>query len=170
MIAIPYWYNAVPSYDVNPDIINARVLPVPYLTTNETRPPYSIPLTYVRDVLFGQTARFMVQGIVSDVSLQQRSQQQIVLIATFGTSNPVLIYLIMGLAVLICFVAIASFNVAGQPPDMDAIRLISFSKSAELVEVLKGDPVLLDNTIAYLRASNKLVTGSENDIDTVKIG
>jgi hypothetical protein len=91
VIAIPYRYNVVPGYDVNPDIIKERVLPLPYLTVGGTRPPYSIPLSYVRDVLFGQTARLMVEGIVSDVSLQTRSQQQITLIATFGASNPTLI-------------------------------------------------------------------------------
>jgi len=171
VIAIPYWYNVVPSYDANPDIIAARVLPLPYLTTGETRPPYSIPLSYVRDVLFGQTARFMVQGIVSDVSLQTHSQQQIALIATFGGSNPVLIYLIMGLGILICLIAIVAFEAAGQPSNLDAIRLISISKSAKLTELLNEcveDPELLHNTIAYDGNTDKLVTCSEDD--DVKIG
>ena len=99
VIAIPYWYNDVPSYAVTTDIISARALPLPNMTTGETCPLYSIPLSYVRDVLFGQTTHFMVQGMVSDVSLQTHSQQQIALIATFGTSNPILIFLIMGLAI-----------------------------------------------------------------------
>jgi len=171
VIAIPYWYNVVPSYDVNPDIITARVLPFPYMTMGETRPPYSIPLSYVRDVLFGQTARLMVQGIVSDVSLQTHSQQQITLFATFGTSNPILIYFIMGLGILICLIAIVAFKVAGQPSNIDAIRLISISKSAKLTELLNEcaeHPDLLHNTIAYDGETDKLVTRSEND--TVKIG
>ena len=160
-IAIPYWYNAIPSYDINPDIITARVLPLPYLTTGETRPQYSIPISYVRDVLFGQTARFMVQGIVSDVSLQTHSQQQIALIATFGTSNPILIYLIMGLGTLICLISIVASKIAGQPSNLDAIRLVSISKCAKLTELLNKcaeDPDLLDNTIAYDGEMDKLVT------------
>ena len=172
VIAIPYWYNAVPSYDVNPDIITPRVLPLPYMTTGETRPPYSIPLSYVRDVLFGQTARFMVQGIISDISLQTHSQQQITLIATFGTSNPILIYLIMGLAILICSISIVGFKVAGQPSNLDAIRLISISKSTKLTELLNEctEEDLLHNTIAYSREADKLVTSSEDDTgDTGRI-
>jgi hypothetical protein len=50
--------------------------------------------------------------MVSDVSLQTHSRQQIALIATFGTSNPILIFLIMGLAIVICLIAIVSCNVA----------------------------------------------------------
>ena len=171
VIAIPYWYNAVPSYDVNPDIITARVLPLPYLTTGETRLPYSIPLSYVWDVLFGQTARFMIQGIISDVSLQTHSQQQIALTATFGTSNPILIYFIMGLGILICSISIVAFKVAGQPSSLDTIHLISISKSAELTELLHEyaeDPDLLHNTIAYDGETDQLVTSSEDD--TIKIG
>jgi hypothetical protein len=173
VIAIPYWYNVVPSYDVNPDIITARVLPLPYMTKGETRTPYSIPLSYVRDVLFGQTAHFMVQGIVSDVTLQTHSQQQITLIATFGTSNVILIYLIMWLAILICLIVIVAFKGAGQPSDIDAIRLISISKSAMLTELLSECaelPDLLHNTIAYDGEADKLVTCSEPENDTEKMG
>ena len=171
VIAIPYWYNAVPSYDINPDIIMARVLPLPYLTTGETRPPYSIPLSYVQDVLFGQTARFMVQGIISDVGLQTHSQQQIALTATFGTSNPILIYLIMGLGILICSISIVAFKVAGQPSSLDTIHLLSISKSAKLNELLNKcaeDPDLLQNMIAYNEETDQLMAGSEDD--TIKIG
>jgi hypothetical protein len=167
VIAIPYWYNDVPSYDVNPDIITGRVLPLPYLTTGETRPPYSIPLSYVQDVLFGQTGRLIVQGIVSDVSLQTHSQQQITLIATFGTSNPFFIYLIMGLGILICLIAIVSCEVAGHPSNLDTIRLISISKSAKLTELLnecaENPNLLLHNTIAYDGETDTLVTRSEGD-------
>ena len=74
---------------------------------------------------------------------------------------------------MICLIAIVSCNVAGQPSDIDAIRLISISKSAKMTELLykcAEHPDLLDDKIAYDRETDKLVTRSENDADTVKTG
>jgi hypothetical protein len=70
----------------------------------------------------------------------------------------------MTLGILICLVAIVSAKVADHPSDLDAIRLISISKSAKLTELLSECaelPDLLHNTIAYDRETDRLVTGSE---------
>ena len=67
-----------------------------YMTTETLNPLLNIPLAYITDVLFGQTAYGPVQGMLT--SYPTTSPQQMEVITAFATSQPILLFLIMIIA------------------------------------------------------------------------
>ncbi|KAF8999802.1 hypothetical protein BDQ17DRAFT_1360405 [Cyathus striatus] len=141
------------------------------MSTNETRPPYSIPLSYIKDVLFGQVMRSMVEGILAVPEMRTHSELQVSVISTFGASSPALAYIVMASGLLIAVTALTSAHVAGNPSKFDAIRLISLPRSSRLTEMLRDAeaalPEILHNTVIYDCERDELITGSEVAHDSV---
>ena len=99
---------------------------------------YNIPLKYVTDVLFAKTAQGLVQGMASTSATY--TNQSVSLIATFGTSNPVLLCVVLALNVVCALSAtLASIlpRSARQAAPLDVARLLAISRNPELDTVLK---------------------------------
>lgn len=130
--------DRLPMYGIEEQGISAQTIPISYLTTNTTNPMYNIPLTYVTDVLFAQTAQGLVQGMTSTWGAY--TSQRVSVIATFGTSNRVLLSFILALSVawaLFATLASTLARSAQQAPPLDVARLLAISRNPELDTVLQ---------------------------------
>ncbi|KIM74826.1 hypothetical protein PILCRDRAFT_694774 [Piloderma croceum F 1598] len=130
--------NRLPMYGINEQDISTQVPPISYLSLQTFDTIYNIPLTYVTDVLFAKTAQGLVQGMVSTWS--NSTNQSVSLITTFGTSSPVLLYVILALSVAWALSAtLASIlpRSARQAAPLDVARLLAISRNPELNTVLE---------------------------------
>jgi hypothetical protein len=131
--------NRLPMYDMSQAIISAQIPPLPYLDSESNEGvSYNVPLTYTTNVLFGQTAQGLVQGMVT--KWQTDVQQQVSLIATFGTSKPTLLYTIMAInlaCALIATLAATLPRAARDAAALDVSRLLAISRNPELDTVLQ---------------------------------
>ena len=118
--------------------IDSQTLPFSYLTSDTNNLFYDIPFTYVTDVLFAQTAQGLVQGMTT--AWQTFSHQQVAVIAVFGTSQPILLFLILGVSFTLALVATLASTLpqsARRAPKLDILRLLVISRNPQLDAVLK---------------------------------
>ena len=127
--------NRLPMYGIKEQEISAQIVPLSYLTSNTGNTMYNIPLTYVTDVLFGETAQGLVQGMTSTWAIY--TSQRVSVIATFGTSNRVLLCVILALSVVWAFIVTGASWLARQAPPLDVARLLAISRNLELDAVLQ---------------------------------
>ena len=124
----------LPMYDpINQDLISSRLPPLSSLTFGNQNISYSIPLEYITDVLFPQTAQGLVQGIAS--KWQVYSTQPVQLISTFGTSQPALPLVIFILAIICALAATLASTLpktAKSAEKLDVTRLLAISRNPQL--------------------------------------
>jgi hypothetical protein len=120
---------------------------------------YSIPLSYITDVLSSQTAQGLVQGLVSTYPVS--SMQQVFIISTFGTSNPVLLYIILVLSIA-CALSSTLASMLMQSvrcaSPLDLMRIIAISRNPQLDGMfgmysdwsVKMDEDMLDTRVGYM--------------------
>ena len=125
-------------YGIKAQGISTQMVPISYLTVDTDNPMYNISLTYVTDVLFAETAQGHVQGVTSTWGIY--TSQQVSVIATFCTSNSVLLSFILALSVvwgLFATLASTLLRSAQQAPLLDIVRLLAISRNPELDTVLQ---------------------------------
>jgi len=114
-------------------LIASKIPPISFLNVNTTMELYSIPLSYITDVLSSQTAQGLVQGLVSTYPVS--SMQQVFIISTFGTSNPVLLYIILVLSIA-CALSSTLASMLTQSvrcaAPLDLMRIIAISRNPQL--------------------------------------
>jgi hypothetical protein len=127
--------NRLPMYGIKEEEISGQIVPISYLTSSTGNTMYNIPLTYVTNVLFGETAQGLVQGMTSTWATY--TSQRVSVIATFGTSNRVLLSVILGLSAVWAFIVTSASWLARQAPPLDVARLLAISRNPELDTVLQ---------------------------------
>jgi hypothetical protein len=156
--------NRLPMYDLSQAVINAQIPPLPYMDIeSNVGVNYNIPHNYVIDVLFGQTAQGLVQGMVA--KWQASVQQEVSLIATFGTSKPVLLWAIMGISLVWALIA----TLAGTLPrsaqcaaELNVSRLLAISRNPQLDTLLQPYSdwnVKMEEEVLNARVGYRLVKG-----------
>ena len=122
----------LPMYLINSAIIAAQVPPLSDLSFNLDGDMYHIPLSYITDVLFSQTAQALVQGLAQWWPVPVT--QEVALTAVFATSRPMLSYVILGLSAVCALTATiagaAAFRHYHSP--LDVTRLLAISRIDEL--------------------------------------
>jgi hypothetical protein len=124
----------IPMYDqITPEMISAGIPPLSFLSVVTTDNLYSIPMSYVQGVLFGQTAQGLVQGMVSTYSVP--TSQQLFITSTFGTSQPALLYIVLVLSVSCALSATLANTLTRsvrQAAPMDLVRILAVSRNPQL--------------------------------------
>jgi hypothetical protein len=119
---------------ITAEMVQSNIPPLAYLTASAGGGPYYIPLSYVKEVLFWQMAQAMVQGFALGpwaVSINQ----EVAVIATFGTSQPWLLVVTLLLSVVCALGAITSSTLrrsARQTSPLDLARLLAISRNPRL--------------------------------------
>lgn len=129
--------DRLPMLDINQEHIDSQTLPLSFLTSGTHNLLYNIPLTYVTDVLFAQTAQGLVQGMVT--THQKFAHQQVAVTAVFGTSQPTLLFVIMGVSLALALVATLASTLprsAHRAPKLDILKLLVISRNPQLDAVL----------------------------------
>jgi hypothetical protein len=130
--------NRLPMLDQNQADIDSHILPLSFLTVDTTRSLYHIPLAYVTDVLFAQTAQGLVQGMIP--AWPSYANQPVFLIATFGTSKPTLLFAIMATSLVLALVATLASTLprsVRRAPALDVLRLLAISRNPRLDAMLE---------------------------------
>lgn len=130
--------HRLPMLGINQQYIESQTLPLSYLTSVTVNSMYAIPLTYVANVLFAQTAQGLVQGMIT--TWQTFADQQIAVIAVFGASQPILLLGIMAVCFALALVATVASTVprsARRAPKLDVLRLLAISRNPQLDAVLQ---------------------------------
>ena len=130
--------NRLPMLDFNHADINSQTPPLSFLSNNTTDSLYNIPLTYVTDVLFAQTAQGLVQGMIP--AWPTYSNQPVFLIAVFGTSKPTLLLAIMAVCLVLALIATLASTLprsARCAAALDVLRLLAISRNPQLDTVLQ---------------------------------
>jgi hypothetical protein len=150
----------IPMYDrITPDMIASKIPPISFLNVNTTMELYNISLSYITDVLSSQTAQGLVQGLVSTYPVS--STQQVFIISTFGTSNPVLLYVILVLSIacaLSSTLASTLTQSVRRAAPLDLMRIIAISRNPQLDGVfgvysdrsVEIDEDMLDARVGYM--------------------
>jgi hypothetical protein len=146
-------------YDqVTPEMISAGIPPLSFLSVVTTDELYSIPMSYVKGVLFGQTAQGLVQGMVSTYAVP--TSQQMFISSTFGTSQPALLYIVLVISVSCALSATLANTLTrsvGQAAPMDLMRIMAISRNPRLDTVfgpysdrnVKMDDEMLNAKVGY---------------------
>ena len=147
----------LPMYLIDSTIIAAQVPPLSDLTAGTTADGYHLPLSYITDVLFAQTAQALVQGLAQRWPVPVA--QSVALTAVFATSWSVLSYVILGLSAACALTATlagaAAFRHHHSPLDVTHLLAISRSDELDHVFVRYGDlgvPVdadILERKVGY---------------------
>jgi hypothetical protein len=128
--------NRLPMYDtISESFISDQIPPLSFLSGSTRNTIYSIPLSYIQNVLFGQTAQGLVQGMITAWPVQ--SNQTVFLEAPFATSQSYLPYLIMFVAFAFAMAATLASTIprsSRQATEIDATRLIAISRNPQLDE------------------------------------
>ncbi|KZP18828.1 hypothetical protein FIBSPDRAFT_1026980 [Athelia psychrophila] len=123
-------------YIMTNSTVAARVLPMSFLAGNVGGSQYHVPLDYITDIVFPQTAQALVQGLHQQLPVS-KPNQPISLIVTFGTSRPQLAYIILaictGCAIAATVAGVASFK--NHPEPLDIVRLLAISHNNQLGNV-----------------------------------
>ncbi|KZP17030.1 hypothetical protein FIBSPDRAFT_865366 [Athelia psychrophila] len=132
------YYNLperLPMYLISNSTVAAQVPPLSDLTLNIDEDEYYVPLDYITDVVFGQTAQVLVQGLAQTWPIYHN--QPVSLMATFGTSQPQLLYLILAICAACALIAtiagVISFRNHAAP--LDIVRLLAISRNYQLDDV-----------------------------------
>jgi hypothetical protein len=179
------FWDHIPMYDtISPEMISDRIPPLSFMSYNTTG-YYDIPMFYVKEVLFGQTAQGLVQGMLTNSLVN--TTQDILISTTFGTSQPVLLFVVLGISVLCALTATLANWLSRQAAPMDLMRILAISRNPELDDVfgLYSDrKVKMDRDKAFLKAKVgytwvhsllrhalvvRLTRASKNDTDDDKV-
>ena len=143
----------IPSYDtITPEMISARIPPLSFMSYDTTADDYHIPMSYVKGVLFGQTAQGLVQGILTNSPAN--ATQQMFISSTFGTSKPVILYIVLVTSVCCALtVTLANWS-ARQAVPMDVRRILAISRDPKLDTVFEpySEPKEMDKDEKILNA------------------
>jgi len=131
--------NRLPMLDVKhlQADIDSHTPPLSFLTFDTAATLYDIPLTYVTDVLFAQTAQGLVQGMANG---GQTYANQVSLISVFGTSKPAFLFAIMALSLVSALIATLASTLpcsARRAAVLDVLRLLIISRNSQLDTVLQ---------------------------------
>jgi hypothetical protein len=156
--------NRLPMYDISQSVVNAQIPPLPYMDIeSNVGVNYDISLTYVNEVLFGQTAQGLVQGMVAN--WQTTVQQEVSLIATFGTSKPALLWAIMGISLVLALIATLAGTLprsAQHAAELNVSRLLAISRNPQLDTLLQpysDSNVKMEEEMLNARVGYGLVKG-----------
>jgi len=130
--------NRLPMLDVKhllEDINSQTPPPLSFLTINTVYTPYSIPLTYVTDVLFAQTAQGLVQGMIPAWPIY--ANQSVFVISVFGASKPAFLFAIVAVSLVSALIATRAGTVACHAAEADVARLMAISRNVQLDPVLE---------------------------------
>jgi len=130
--------NRLPMLDVKhllEDINSQTPPPLSFLTIDTVYTLYSIPLTYVTDVLFAQTAQGLVQGMIP--AWPTYANQSVSVISVFGASKPVLLFAIVAMSLVSALIATRASTVACHAAEPDVARLMAISRNVQLDPVLE---------------------------------
>jgi hypothetical protein len=119
---------------ITAELLASQLPPLSFLTSNTLAQPYSVPLTYVTNAFFRQTAHALVQGMTTAWTVYQ--VQPVQLTAVFATSIPALLYVIMGVVAVCALMATHGSMTTRRSTELDAPGLMS--RSGELAEKLES--------------------------------
>jgi hypothetical protein len=121
----------IPAYDtITPAMISAGIPPLSFMSYNTTADYYHIPMSYIKGVLFGQTAQGLVQGILTNSTANVT--QQMLISSKFGTSKPEILYIVLGISFCCALtVTLANWSARRAAP-MDVRRILAISRNPEL--------------------------------------
>ncbi|KAF9527149.1 hypothetical protein CPB83DRAFT_884483 [Crepidotus variabilis] len=127
-------YGRLPMYNsITPDLIASDTPPLSFLTLQTTGNHYHLPLTYVRNALFGQTAQGLVQGMLTAWTVTKKTHFQ--LSATFSVSHVPFLYLVLCVAT-VCAIASTLWSTlpasSRHATKIDAARLVAISRNPNL--------------------------------------
>jgi len=153
------FWNHIPMYDtITPDMKSDKIPPLSFMSYNTTD-YYDIPMSYVKDVLFGQTAQGLVQGMLTSSPLAVNATQDVLISTTFGTSQPALLFLVLLVSVLCALTATLAVWLSREAAPMDLMRILAISRNPELDYVfvpysdrkvkMDGDKALLNARVGY---------------------
>ncbi len=129
------FWNHIPMYDtITSKMKSDRIPPLSFMSYNTTD-DYDIPMFYVKEVLFGQTAQGLVQGMLINSPLAVNSTQNILISTTFGTSQPALLFLVLFISILCALTATLANWLSRETAPMDVIRILAISRNPELDDV-----------------------------------
>jgi hypothetical protein len=124
----------IPTYDIiTPEMISAGIPPLSFMSYGVRANEYHIPMSYIKGVLFGQTAQGLVQGMLTNSSAN--ATQQMFLSSTFGTSRPALLCIVFVVAFGCALTATLANWSAKQAAPMDLMRILAISRNPELDNV-----------------------------------
>jgi hypothetical protein len=124
------FWDHIPMYDtITPEMKTKGIPPLSFMSYGTTD-YYDIPVSYVKEALFGQSAQCLVQGILTQSPVN--TTQYLSLSSTFGASNPLLLFAVLGTfficAVITTFVSWSKRHVK----PMDVIRILAISRNPNL--------------------------------------
>jgi hypothetical protein len=148
----------IPAYDtITPEMISAGILPISFMSYNTTADDYHIPMSYIKGVLFGQTAQGLVQGILTDSPANVT--RQVFIFSTFGTSKPEVLIIVLVVSVSCALTATFANYRARQAAPMDVRRIMAISRNPQLdtvfgpysdrKEKMDKDKEILDANVGY---------------------
>lgn len=148
----------LPMYLIYNATVAAQTLPMPDLTANvPSVDQFYVPTSYMKDVLFAQTAQALVQGISQ--RWIQTTVQPISLIAMFATSQPVLSAVVLGICATCALIATISgmMSLRYCHAPLDVVRLLAISRNNQLDDAFASyadidvpvDDELLERKIGY---------------------
>lgn len=132
------WLDRLPMYLITQPIIDSHTPPLSFLTLDTVNPPYHVPMAYTADVLFGETAQGLVQGMLT--TWQTYADEQLSVISVFGTSKPELLYTILAICFGCAFAATFSSLVPRSSrlaAPLDISRILAISRNPQLDAVLQ---------------------------------
>jgi hypothetical protein len=110
--------------------INSQTPPLSFLTINTVHTLYNIPLTYVTNVLFAQTAQGLVQGMIP--AWPTYANQSVFIISVFGASKPAHLFAIVAVSLVSVLIATRASRVARHAAEPDVARLMAISRNVQL--------------------------------------
>ncbi|KZP18830.1 hypothetical protein FIBSPDRAFT_955998 [Athelia psychrophila] len=123
----------VPMFFISNSTIASQAPPMPDLAYGAShKEKYYVPLYYITDIVFPQTAQALVQGM--NQAMPITANQLVSLIASFATSEPLFSYLILA----ICAACALTATVSGKaslreyPAPLDVVRLLAISRNGQL--------------------------------------
>lgn len=122
----------LPMYTISNSVVASGNAPMSDTSVSINGPAYHVPLSYITNVAFRQTAQALVQGLVQ--SRPAYLHQPLELVATFATSHLLLAYIIFGIcagcAIVATFSGMWSFRTRHAP--LDIVRLLAVSRNDQL--------------------------------------
>jgi len=124
------FWNHIPMYDtITPEMKSNGIPPLSFMSYNTTD-SYDISTSYVKDVLFGQTAQGLVQGLLTNSPVN--ITQDILISSTFGTSQPVLLFIVLAVSIICAVIATLATWSARKAAPMDLMRILAISRNPQL--------------------------------------
>ncbi|KZP18861.1 hypothetical protein FIBSPDRAFT_956023 [Athelia psychrophila] len=122
----------LPMYLIDNTTAASKVPPMPDLTEAIVAEEFHVPLSYIADVVFAQTAQALVQGMAQRWPVT--TTKSILLIAMFATSRPGLLYVILGLSAACAFTAtlVGTISFRYHHASLDVTRLLAISRNEQL--------------------------------------